>query len=177
MALAFSPDDAQLAGSFIRDGRNLVAIRSWPDGAWVRETEVPFSAERLRFSPDGGRILLMGKFALILDAGDGEILTTLDGHEDWILGGSFSPDGHWAVTTSADGTARVWKASNGALHAVIRGHTRSVLDACFPDGDRLLTVSNDGTVRTWPLDPLTFAQAHKPRELKAAECERWLGGP
>ena len=34
-------------------------------------------------------------------------------HDDWVSAASFSPDGRWVVTASADETARVWEVASG----------------------------------------------------------------
>jgi WD40 repeat protein len=62
---------------------------------------------------------------------------------------AFSPDGRWLVAASADGVARLWKAT-GDPGPVLRGHGGAVFDARFsPDGGRLVTTSADGTARVW----------------------------
>jgi len=75
---------------------------------------------------------------------------TLNGHTADINSVSFSPDGRFVVTASADGTARVWDAATGASLGELRGHTGSVNSASFsPDGKFIVTAGNDATVRLW----------------------------
>jgi WD40 repeat protein len=75
---------------------------------------------------------------------------SLTGHAGPVLSGAFSPDGTHALTTSDDGTARLWDAHTGATVAVLKGHTQSVRDGRFtPDGTLAITSSFDGTVRVW----------------------------
>ncbi len=64
---------------------------------------------------------------------------------------AFSPDGTEIVTTSFDGTARVWSARTGLQLRVLRvGPSDVVNSAAFsPDGSRVVTTSSDGTVRVW----------------------------
>jgi WD40 repeat protein len=63
---------------------------------------------------------------------------------------SFSPDGRKIVTAPADGTARVWNASNGSLLTTLNGHTKNVTFAAFsPDGNSVVTTSLDKTARLW----------------------------
>jgi len=76
----------------------------------------------------------------------------LRGHTDWVTSADFSPDGRFAVTTSQDGSARVWDTKTGFDVADLLGHTDSVLKAQFsPDGKSVVTVSADRTVRIWDI--------------------------
>lgn len=47
---------------------------------------------------------------LLLDARNGSILVALDGHRDEVEPAEFTPDGGALVSSSTDGTARVWTA-------------------------------------------------------------------
>lgn len=76
---------------------------------------------------------------------------------------ALSPDGRWAVTSSRDGSARVWDTSTGHPIGAKLQHKSIVNSAVFSsDGRRIVTASADGTVRVWdtetgqPIgDPLT----------------------
>ena len=50
----------------------------------------------------------MEKEARVWDANTGELLETLEGHEDDLLNGIISSDGKWLGTVSEDYTARLW---------------------------------------------------------------------
>jgi tRNA A-37 threonylcarbamoyl transferase component Bud32 len=77
-------------------------------------------------------------------------LLTLNGHTGMILSASFSPDGSRVLTGSADNTAKVWDAKNGAEVLTLKGHTNLVSSASFsPDGSRILTGSRDQTAKVW----------------------------
>ena len=84
-----------------------------------------------------------------------------------------SPDGTRVVTVvTADDVARVWNAGNGALLAILQGHTDTLLSvALTPDGRRVVTASADGTARIWDLRPTlsldTVATGTKRNEVVA----------
>eukprot|EP00735_Rhodelphis_limneticus_P008853 TRINITY_DN2328_c0_g1::TRINITY_DN2328_c0_g1_i1::g.20795::m.20795 TRINITY_DN2328_c0_g1::TRINITY_DN2328_c0_g1_i1::g.20795 ORF type:complete len:719 (-),score=109.99,sp/Q55563/Y163_SYNY3/31.34/1e-33,sp/Q55563/Y163_SYNY3/30.72/5e-23,sp/Q55563/Y163_SYNY3/27.59/1e-22,sp/Q55563/Y163_SYNY3/27.69/2e-22,sp/Q55563/Y163_SYNY3/33.64/2e-17,sp/Q55563/Y163_SYNY3/44.33/4e-12,sp/Q55563/Y163_SYNY3/48.28/3e-07,WD40/PF00400.27/0.0027,WD40/PF00400.27/4.1e-11,WD40/PF00400.27/0.00016,WD40/PF00400.27/0.76,WD40/PF00400.2 len=58
--------------------------------------------------------------------------------------------GKYLVTTSHDGTARVWDMGTHSCVGVLRGHQGPVYFASFsPDGKQIVTGSNDRTARIW----------------------------
>ena len=63
----------------------------------------------------------------------------------------FSPDGRFVLTSSQDGTARVWNATTDAPRSKItEPGNASVYSATFsPDGKLIGTASLDGTARIW----------------------------
>ncbi|WP_160174484.1 CHAT domain-containing protein [Archangium violaceum] len=68
----------------------------------------------------------------------------LRGHQRWVRGASFSPDGQWVVTASGDTTARVWRVDGQGEPVVLRGHGEAVFSAAFsPDGNQVVTASGD----------------------------------
>jgi WD40 repeat protein len=63
-----------------------------------------------------------------------------------------TPDSNRAITTSDDGTARVWDLATGAELHTLTGHTQGVTAvAATPDSNRAITTSDDGTARIWDL--------------------------
>jgi len=79
-----------------------------------------------------------------------QVRVVLRGHDDWVRGVAWSPDGRRLATTSRDRTARIWDAGSGSELTVLRGHDDWVWDVAWsPDGRRLATASNDHTVRIW----------------------------
>jgi WD40 repeat protein len=97
----------------------------------------------------------------------------LEGNTGDINSVAFSPNGSLVVTSSADGTARVWDAATGNTVAELRGHSKSVNSASFsPDGKFIVTASDDATVRLW--DANNFALVRNigsgyPRAVASAE--------
>jgi WD40 repeat protein len=75
---------------------------------------------------------------------------TLGGHAQGVNGVSFSPDGKFLATGSADRTVKLWDASTGKEIKTLSGHTYWVNAVSFsPDGKLLATGSADRTVKLW----------------------------
>src|SRR4051794_3277384 len=82
---------------------------------------------------------------------------TLTGHDGWVGGVVFLPDGKTLVTASADHTARLWEWDSGKTAAILKGHTDIVAAvAVSPDGRHIATGSYDQTARLW-VSGLAFA--------------------
>ncbi|GAB0094335.1 Protein LST8 homolog [Sergentomyia squamirostris] len=75
----------------------------------------------------------------------------LDAHKKYGLKCKFSPDSNLLLTTSADGTAKLWNTSDFTLHRELRIDTkRWIWDGSFSaDSQYLFTASSDGLARLW----------------------------
>jgi WD40 repeat protein len=115
----------------------------------------------------------------VWDAGDGEELLVMRGHERSVEAAAFSPDGAQIVTGAWDSTIRLWDAASGEELLVLRGHEDVVSAAGFsPDGARIVSGSGDGTIRvTWIPESkeelIETARARLPRELTEQEKRRY----
>lgn len=69
-------------------------------------------------------------------------------HQGAVFAIGLSDDGRQLLTTGADGVARLWDTTSGALLHTIRGHRGPVLAGALRDGV-IATGSSDGTVRLW----------------------------
>jgi WD40 repeat protein len=85
---------------------------------------------------------------VVLRLAGGTVLP-LSGHSDIITAIASSPDGRYLATSSNDGTARIWDASNGRVITVLNDGAK-LMDIQFGTTAGLaLTVDNGGLVRIW----------------------------
>jgi WD40 repeat protein/DNA-binding SARP family transcriptional activator len=168
--VAFSPDGTRLATAS-RDGTAKV----W-DLSAVPKTDLEASAVsaageelftltepngsalwRIAFSPDGMRLATASEDGIarvwdVAATSSGQLLHTLTGHTDRVVGLAFGPDGTRLATASFDATAKVWDldASSGKELATLPGHNAALWDVAFsPDGTLLATCGFDGVARLW----------------------------
>ena len=153
-SVAFSPDGKQIA-SIGDDGTTII----WDANTGQELLRLPgttkpsdlFTEQRLAYSPDGKFLATCdGNQSKVYDAGSGKLLLVLSGHEEDVISVTFSFDGEYLATGSADTTVRLWDVSNGKLLHVLKGHSAEVGGLAFsPDGKLLLTSSEDGTLIIW----------------------------
>jgi WD40 repeat protein len=108
---------------------------------------------KVAFHPDGRRLAAAGsRVTQIWDIVAGAKVRDLVGHDQWVLGVAFSPDGRWLATGGRDRTVKLWNADTGAEERTIFAHEGYVLDLAFsPDGQHLVTTSEDRSVRLWEI--------------------------
>jgi WD40 repeat protein len=70
-------------------------------------------------------------------------------HNEAITSASFSPDGQWVVSTSFDGTVRVWDAATGKIVMDVKHTKWSSCTLFSPDGRRVISTSADSIVHSW----------------------------
>ena len=170
-SVAFSPDGARILTASddgtarvwqIRSQNEPVALKGHekrvtsfafsPNGAQIVTTSDDGTARVWRTDGLGEPVLLQGHSdvtaATIFKSGTRSEYTTLTA--------SFSPDGTHIViasTSSADGTARVWRTDGQGEPVVLRGHITGVTHAAFSsDGARIVTADGRGTARVWRTD-------------------------
>lgn len=82
----------------------------------------------------------------------------LYGHTDDVSSVSMTEALTFAITTSRDNTACIWRLEDGQLYARLVGHTDDVLKARFtPDSLKVVTGSKDNSVRIWTFEGVPIA--------------------
>jgi eukaryotic-like serine/threonine-protein kinase len=86
----------------------------------------------------------------IVDVQTGMRKQNLQGHAGPVNGLAFAADGRTLVSSSADGTVRLWDYKTGELRTTLIGHGANVVAlAISPDGSSVASCSLDQTVRVW----------------------------
>ncbi|MCX5659777.1 MAG: protein kinase [Planctomycetota bacterium] len=92
-----------------------------------------------------------GKNFKFWDLATGKTLRSVFGHEHFVDGVAFGPDGRTALTGgSGDEPAKLWDLASGKTLRVLAGHSDSVFCvALSPDGREALSGSTDKTLKLW----------------------------
>jgi WD40 repeat protein len=99
------------------------------------------------FSPRGDLVVSTGRTVQVWHTTSRERVAVLGRNTDYVATAEFSPDGTLIVTTGYDGTARIWRATDGKRITVLRHGTADLQAAFSPDG-KFLATSTDRT-RLW----------------------------
>jgi WD40 repeat protein/DNA-binding SARP family transcriptional activator len=157
--LAFSPDATCFAVPRDEDG---LTIRDSRTGEVIQTlTGHPAKIVLPRFSPDGAFVAGAGAngWSTFASPFGGESLPYWDlrtgglrilrGHTDLVSGVAFDPDGRRIITTSLDGTIRIWDDTSGETRRTLALHGAAVGVDLQADGWRVAVTHEDGRVELW----------------------------
>lgn len=149
--IAWSPDGQELlTGSYdgtvrVWDAKAATFVALLERGEWI--TDVAWNPVRRQalIAPWADAAVL---WPIPADPMDASPVTLLTGHSAVLHSADWSPDGSMAVTTSGDGTARIWDSATGSeIRRLSTGE--AFTSAWNPKGQRILTGSRDGILRIW----------------------------
>ncbi len=141
-------------GDGLLSGDEAGQVRQWDLRTAVGKGTIPLSVGRLHgLAFSGLRLKQMaaaGANGLVLRGRDGSLLP-LTGHAGAVRAVAYDPAGDRLASGGADGTVRVWRASDGASLATFTGFTGAAWCVAWSvDGASVFAGGADGTLRRWP---------------------------
>ncbi len=104
------------------------------------------------FSPDGSKILIVAhndNLVRLWNSDSGKLMVVLTGHQGPVTHATFSPDGQRILTSSMDGTARLWDTETGNQQLVLTQNSAMKHAAFSPDGLKVVTRLKMGGAIIW----------------------------
>ncbi|KAG5921809.1 hypothetical protein E4U61_006238 [Claviceps capensis] len=143
-------------------------IRFWEalSGICSRTIQHPDSqVNRLCISPDKRYLAAAGHHTVKLydvKSTNPHPLLNFEGHSGNITGVSFHCEGKWMVTSSEDGTVKIWETRTGTIQRSY-SHGSPVNDvAIHPNQGEIISCDRTGRVRIWDLAENTCAHEMRP---------------
>ncbi|HET8845640.1 MAG TPA: NB-ARC domain-containing protein [Ktedonobacteraceae bacterium] len=148
-AVAFSSDSLSLASAGydqnirLWDTQSGLCYKSWPAGQGIIwSLAFNFADASLASAGDDSTLRIW--------TSEGQLRSTLTGHEQRVWRVAFSPNGTRLTSSSDDCTARVWDSASGHCLHILRGHQHWVRAIAFsPNGEYIATGSHDKTIKLW----------------------------
>src|SRR5688500_10478295 len=105
----------------------------------------------------------------------GQKVRQFEGHTGDVFSVGFSNDGLTAISSSFDGTIRLWNVGSGAELLRYDGHQGGVRSVAFsPDNHTFISASEDTTLREWRVDSYdeVILWAYANRYIPELSCEQ-----
>ncbi len=136
-------------------------MKNWRQQSYFGYELGSFAINCLDISPDGNT-LAIGRDrgdVILWDIPNKKLIRIISGHQSTVTDIQFNPNGDLLLTTSRDGTARIWDLTDSRkLPIILDDHDDWVLTGSFnPTGTQVITGGGDEYIRTWPVDPAYLA--------------------
>ncbi|WP_421765055.1 WD40 repeat domain-containing protein [Ekhidna sp.] len=136
-------------------------MENWKNQSYFGYKLGSFAINCLDIGPDRNT-LAIGRDrgdVILWDIAKKELIRIISGHQSTVTDIQFSPNGKLLLTTSRDGTARVWNLEDSRkLPIILDDHDDWVFTGSFdPTGRKVITGGGDEYIRTWPIDPAILA--------------------
>lgn len=153
-SVQFSPDGRYLVAGMDRSG--VTVFDAWQGQVLISRLGDFTNSFMAAFNLQGDKIALLnsvGKVS-VWSFPESRRLSSMT-RSDEMYSVRFDPTGDRLVTSGHDGSAQIWRVSNGELIGTTQPHQGRLDYATFsPDGDYLITCSRDQTVQLWKADTL-----------------------
>jgi len=144
-SIVFSPDGKRIISGSSDSDREIKVWEVSTGGTLMTLCGDTFRGVRgIAVSPDGERIAAAGENIRVLDLSTGKELMTLRGHQHIVDFVAFSPDGKRIVSSSRDGSAKVWDAITGSELITLPEATGSPIFS--PDGKAIAARNGFGDI-------------------------------
>ncbi|WP_420318507.1 WD40 repeat domain-containing protein [Ekhidna sp.] len=136
-------------------------MENWRQQSYFGYKLGSFSINCLDISPNGNTLAIgRDRGDIVLwDIPAKRLIRIISGHQSTVTDIQFNPKGNLLLTTSRDGTARIWDLTDSRkLPIILDDHDDWVFTGSFnPNGTQVITGGGDEYIRTWPVDPAYLA--------------------
>ena len=147
--ILFDPRDRYLVAWGISERATV-----WELSTLRMQAQLEGPMRRGALSSDGALLATggLGHVVQVWDPSSGQLLRTIEAHDNAVTELRFAADGSRLLTTSDDGTTRIWEVAAGRLLALLesRGTHIWYLDV-DRDGALAATTGIDGEIRIWDI--------------------------